>query len=39
MLDDSDPLLIAKTRFPAERALGVVLLAILLVTVLLHGGR
>ena len=39
MLEDSDPLLVAKSRFPAERALGVVLLAMLLATLLLHAGH
>ncbi len=39
MLEDGDPLLVAKSKFPGERALGVVLLTILLVMVFLHGGR
>ena len=40
MLEDSDPLLIAKTsRVSAERALGILLLTMLFVTLVIHGGH
>ena len=40
MFDDSDPLLVAETsKLSPERALGVVLLAILVVTMVLHAGH
>jgi hypothetical protein len=37
MFGDSDPLLVTKkSKFPAERALGILLLAMLIATMLLH---
>ena len=40
MLEDSDQLLVSKkSRLPAERALGILLLAMLFVTMLLHGSH